>query len=332
MKRHQGNEPLSPLERALLDRIQVDFPLEETPYESLGRSMSVSAQEVRDAIAHLRRTGVIRRIGGSFAPAALGYISTLVAAQVERDALESAAAAASAFPEVTHNYEREGPYNLWFTVVTPSEARLEKILGAVRACAGVRSAHSLPAVRTFKLRVDFTFERTKPTAAAMAPVLTVQRLDEDDRRIIARASGDLPDSDQPFDAMAAELGYRPAFLLTRLRNYRQRGILRRFGAILRHQLAGFVANGMSVWNAFATSLERLAEVLAARPEVSHCYERPALPDWPYTLYAMIHGQSKQQCLSVAEDVARKTGVTDYRVLFSLREFKKTSWQYDLDAD
>ena len=152
-------------------------------------------------------------------------------------------------------------------------------------------------------------------------------LDDLDRRIIRRACGDIGSSAHPFREMAGELGLDETKLLRRLRTYKQRGMLRRFGAILKHQQAGFVANGMSVWNVPDGDVVRVGEQMAAAREVSHCYERPRLPDWPYNLFGMIHGRSEDECRTVAARMAREIGIDDYRVLFSLREFKKTSMVY-----
>jgi len=148
-----------------------------------------------------------------------------------------------------------------------------------------------------------------------------------DRQLIARVSGELGESRYPFRAIAEELGITEDEVLTRLQAYREQGLLRRFGAILRHQLAGFTANGMSVWNVPDADVERVAEVMTGFPEITHCYERPRLPDWPYNLFAMIHGHSREECERIAASIAEVIGIRDYQVLYSNREFKKTSMRY-----
>lgn len=320
----------SPLEQAVLARIQSAFPLVADPYGTLGVVLGEAAERVHAAVQGLRRRGVIRRIGGSFAAARLGYVSTLAGARVVPEALEAAAARASAFPEVTHNYEREGDYNLWFTVTAADRDRIGEILEAVRAAPGVLALHDLPARRVFKLRVEFAFGEDPgagagglESPAAPSPL----DLDEADRRLICRACGDIDGSRTPFRGLAAEAGLSEGEVLARLARYREAGVMRRFGAILRHREAGFRANGMSVWNVPAERVCEVGEALAARPEVSHCYERVPAPGWPYTVFGMIHGPSRESCLAVAAAVARDTGIADMRVLFSGREFKKTSTVY-----
>jgi DNA-binding Lrp family transcriptional regulator len=152
-------------------------------------------------------------------------------------------------------------------------------------------------------------------------------LDELDVQIIARLCGDIGEGAEPYQIIAAELEIAEALLLERVRDYRRRGILRRFGAILRHQAAGFSANGMTVWNVAEDEVERVGQLMAAYPEVSHCYERPRIQDWPYNLYAMVHARSEAECRAIATRLAEETGITDYQILASVREFKKSSMQY-----
>jgi len=152
-------------------------------------------------------------------------------------------------------------------------------------------------------------------------------LDELDRRIINRLCGDIGESLDPFGVIAAEFDIEREDLLARVRRYRETKQMRRLGAILKHQNAGFTANGMSVWDVPADQVQRISEIMTSQPEVSHCYERPRLPDWPYNLFAMIHGQTEAECRAVADRIAAEAGIGNYDILFSVREFKKTSMIY-----
>ena len=152
-------------------------------------------------------------------------------------------------------------------------------------------------------------------------------LDERDRRIINRFCGDIGAGLHPFQEIATELGIPEDELLARLRAYQEQGFMRRFGAMLRHQVAGFTANGMSVWNVPDHEVERVGTLMSECLEVSHCYERPRLPDWPYNLFAMIHAHSEAECRQVAARIAASAGIAEYDILFSIREFKKSSMQY-----
>lgn len=148
---------LSSVEKAILEMIQTGFPISADPYAEIGAAVGCTRDEAHATVVDLRRRGIIRRIGGSFAADKLGYISTLVASRVAPESLEAAAAVAGSFPEVTHNYERAANYNLWFTVIAENQARMDEILDTVRRVPGVEAVHSLPALQTFKIKVDFTF-------------------------------------------------------------------------------------------------------------------------------------------------------------------------------
>lgn len=324
------------LQMRLLDTIQYEFPLAADPYAELATGLDAHADEVHAAVVRLRAGGIIRRIGGLFDAAALGYRSTLAAARVAPERLEEAAARASAWNEVTHNYERSGEFNLWFATIARNRKRLRRILDDVRSCPGVETVLDLPAIRRFKLRVDFRFGGSAVPGRAAQPKRDAEfakgeepspsrapELDETDRRIIARFSGDIEER-TPFAVPARELGLDEEALLARLHGYRASGIMRRFGAILRHQRAGFRSNAMAVWDVGDADVEPFGRALAARAEVSHCYERARAPDWPFNLYAMIHGRTDAEVRSVADEASVLAPSRPRRLLFSLREFKKTS--------
>lgn len=155
----------------------------------------------------------------------------------------------------------------------------------------------------------------------------VMRLSDADKKIIRQIQGDLPLSLTPFEPLAKALGMPEEDLLKRIRSFMRRGMIRRFGAILRHQIAGFRGNALAVWRVSEDRLEKVARLIASHASVSHCYLRPSHPHWPYNLYAMIHGKSDRECRRIASDLARKAGAKDYRLLFSKRELKKSSMRY-----
>lgn len=151
------NPAFSPLERKILDLIQTDFPLTADPYTDIAASARCTRDEAHATVVSLRRRGIIRRIGGVFVSGKLGYKSCLVAARVDPSRIETVAARASAYAEVTHNYERNGFYNLWFTIIAENTEKIEKIIGDVRSCEGVEAVHAIPALNTFKIKVAFNF-------------------------------------------------------------------------------------------------------------------------------------------------------------------------------
>jgi DNA-binding Lrp family transcriptional regulator len=152
-------------------------------------------------------------------------------------------------------------------------------------------------------------------------------LDDLDKKIIALIQGDLPLTAQPYTELAQKIGIAEELLLERIRNLKTQGIIRRFGASLRHQKAGFIANAMIAWQVPEQKIEETGASMAQYKEVSHCYQRITHPDWPYNLYTMVHGNDEEACRQIAQKIALKTGIKDYVLLFSEKEFKKTSMRF-----
>lgn len=148
-----------------------------------------------------------------------------------------------------------------------------------------------------------------------------------EKRIIRCIQGDLPEGERPYAVMAEALGITEKDLIERIRDLKARGIIRRFGATLRHQEAGFSSNAMVAWRVPEERVEAVGRVMAGFREVTHCYQRQPRAEWPYNLYTMVHGRSREECRRIAARLARGAGVSDYTLLFSEKEFKKTSMRY-----
>jgi DNA-binding Lrp family transcriptional regulator len=152
-------------------------------------------------------------------------------------------------------------------------------------------------------------------------------LSDIDREILKRVQGSLPDSAAPYADIAAAVGTDEAHVLDLLSRMAATGEIRRFGATLKHQKAGFGANVMVAWYVPEEDVDRIGAIMSERPEISHCYHRINCLDWPYNLYTMIHGRSKDDCQAVVEALCAATGLDDYAMLFSLKELKKVSMRY-----
>lgn len=152
------------------------------------------------------------------------------------------------------------------------------------------------------------------------------RLDATDRKIISATQGGLPLVAQPYSEIAAQLGLDVGDLLARMRHMQQQGIIRRIGIVPNHYKLGFKANGMSVWNVRDTHIDTLGELVGALNFVSHCYRRPRyLPDWPYNLFAMVHGRDREEVRAKVSIIAELLGedCQGHEVLYSTRILKKT---------
>lgn len=148
-----------------------------------------------------------------------------------------------------------------------------------------------------------------------------------DKRVIARLQEDLPLTRTPYADLAKELGMTEDELLSRLQWFKETVMLRRVGAVLSHRRAGYTGNVLCAWRVPADQVEEAGRLMASFPQASHVYQRPVYPDWPYNIYTMIHGRSRQECEAVVEEIAQKTGIKEYALLYSVKEFKKSSMKY-----
>jgi len=152
-------------------------------------------------------------------------------------------------------------------------------------------------------------------------------LTELDKKIIASIQGDIPITERPYLEIAEHLGISEELLLERLEKLCDEGVIRRFGATLRHQKSGYEANAMVAWQVDEADIDSVGERMAAFREVSHCYRRNPPNDWPYNLYTMIHAIDEASCREIARSISIETSIDNYTLLFSREELKKTSMEY-----
>lgn len=336
------------LDRALLNIVQTDFPITSRPYETLAGLTGTTEEEAWKRIQSFRQEGIIRRLGGVFDSHRLGYKSTLCAARVPEDKIQILADLLMELPGVTHNYLRNHDYNIWFTLIASSQKEVEKILTTIKGLIGTDEVYSLPALRLFKISVDFDFNfnaeeqegEHRPgegCECSSADLRGSQKLepypvDEADKLLIRELQGNISESLTPYAEIAAKLMWPEEKVLRQTRALVENQVIRRFGSVLRHQKAGFTANAMGVWQVPEAEAEATGHIMASFREVSHCYQRPTLKDWPYNLFTMIHARSEEECGEVMARIAQATGIKDYAMLFSIKELKKSSMQYYREED
>lgn len=320
---------LDSIDRRLLDQIQRAFPIEERPYAVLGERLGLTEQDVLGRIENLKDLRLVRQISAIFNTGALGYQSSLVAMAVPDPHVEPAAEAVSAYPGVSHNYLRPGPFNLWFTIAVPPGTTLQAEVDRLAQKAGGWPTLILPAMKKYKLAVvldvlEDSESDVLPADAPEAPLESAERFRPSRRNVelVRCLQEDLPLVPRPFHSWAESLGMGAEELMAVIERWLARSWIRRFAAVLNHRKVGFGANGMVVWRCDPSRIDAAGAALAAFPEVSHCYQRPDHPQWPYNLYAMIHGRSVAECEQIAERLADAVRLPEYRILFSTREFKK----------
>jgi siroheme decarboxylase len=328
---------LTELDKRVLTEIQANFPVAAAPYAVLAGRVDSTEAEVHASVLGMKRDGVIRRIGAIFDSHRLGYRSTLCAIAVPPERVDEVAALIGCYPNVTHNYQREDRYNVWFTLIAQNQMRIEQILIEIAATTGIEDILDLPAIRLFKIRVDFDLTGSREGRGEAPPIVKPAETEAvtlaDDEKALARLlQDDLPETLTPFSELAAHLqgwgvDVTEDWVIERAAAWRESGVIRRFGAAIKHHKTGFASNAMGVWNAPEERIEEVGPIMASFKEVSHCYERPKAPTWPANMYTMIHGRSREECEDVARRIREATGLPEPRLLYSVKEFKKTSMRY-----
>jgi siroheme decarboxylase len=329
--------PLDEADKKLLNLMQGSFELSERPFAHVAGLAGLTEEEVMARVQRLLDKRIIREITPIFDTRALGYQSMLVAAKVDSDNPHRAAKLINAHPGVTHNYLRNHEFNLWFTIaVEPtSKLGLGGTLDVLAAETGAQSIRQLPTLKLFKIRMDLEMEAGTDALAtageAVAPrELEPIELSDVDIATIRATQGPMPVVPEPYAPAAERLGVSQAQVLERLASLREREGLRRVAAILFHRRAGFSANGMGVWNVPEDDVLATGMRMAAFRGVSHCYQRPTYADWPYSVFTMAHGRSKEECDAILDSIAEATGISERATLYSSTEFKKVRMLYFTD--
>ena len=328
--------PLDDLDKRLANVLQSNFALTPEPWPDIAARAETS---VDDAIARTQRMldgRIIREITPIFDTRALGYSSMLVAAKIDPEHPHRAAEIVNSHPGVSHNYLRTHEFNLWFTIATPPDSQLglQGTLDVLQELTGAESIRQLPTIVLFKINMNLEMEGgtpdlTKAVDAAPPRELDPQPYDDFDVAVIRALQGPMKAVTRPYDEAAAAVGVSTEALLEHLEGMKERKILRRVAAILYHRRAGFSANGMGVWRVPEEDILETGARMAAVRGISHCYQRPTYADWPYSVFTMAHGRSKEECDAILDSIADMTGLhgEDRATLYSSTEYKKIRLHY-----
>jgi DNA-binding Lrp family transcriptional regulator len=330
--------PLDETDKKLLNLMQGSFDLVPRPYAHVAQLAGVGEDEVLTRVKRLLEGRIIREITPIFDTRALGYSSMLVAAKVDPEYPHRAAQFINTHPGVTHNYLRDHDFNLWFTLATEpgSPLGLDGTLEIMQAKTGAHSIRQLPTLKLFKIRMDLEMEKGTDALSAAGEAVEPRELDpielsDEDIATIRATQGPMPVLAEPYAPAAERLGVSPEEVLRRLGSLRERNALRRVAAILFHRRAGFSANGMGVWAVPEDRILDTGRRMAAFRGISHCYQRPTYPDWPYSVFTMAHGRSKAECDAILDSIAEQEGIEQRATLYSSTEFKKVRMLYFTDA-
>jgi DNA-binding Lrp family transcriptional regulator len=334
---HGAAIPLEEGDKRLLNLMQGSFPLQPRPFAAVAEAAGITEDAVITRVQYLLDQRIIRQVTPIFDTRALGYSSMLVAAKVDPENPWRAATVINAHPGVSHNYLRNHEFNIWFTLATEPDSPLgvQGTLDVLGREAGAESIRQLPTLKLFKIRMDLEMEGDTTALAKAVEIAEPaetdpQPYDDLDRSVIRALQGDMAVIPEPYAPAAAVLGMTQEGLLEHLEGMRERKLLRRVAAILYHRRAGFSANGMGVWNVPDERIAHLGPQMAAFRGISHCYQRPTYADWPYSVFTMAHGRSKEECDAILDSIAESTGIEDRATLYSSTEFKKIRLLYFTD--
>ena len=317
---------LSNLDKHLLEEIQQDIPLVNQPYRLMGERIGISEDQVLSTIKNLIANGYIRDISAIYNAAGLGYKSTLVAlSTLEPD---RTAAEISLYPGVSHNYFREHDFNIWFTLTIPEDLSFEKVIDDILINAEYRNYRILPSIKTFKIGVNFRFssDKKKKDKNTYSSAIKKMTIDQD---LIRSLQKPFPLVPSPWSQIAHELGKTEDDMFREILLLKEAKVIKRISGVLRHRKAGFGANGMACFQLNEDQIDEAGKKAAEFNAVSHCYQRPVYPDWPYSLFAMTHGTSKDECEEVIKEIAGEIGAEKSLTLYSTKEYKKERVKYFL---
>ena len=309
------------LDKEILNEIQWTFPLVPRPYSQIAKKFHVTDEEIMQRLRTLKETGILRQLSAIFDTRRLGYKSALVAMAIEPEKLERVASQINRHHGVSHNYERNHEYNLWFTLAVPPGSDLKSEIDKFSKLSGIKKVRLLPTIKLFKIGVKL--EMVEEKKADVKPTEEKKKIQEvkfvvteEDKDCIRELQRDLEIIERPFLKSAQKIGVTEEQLLEKAKYYEDIGVMRRFAAILRHREVGFVANGMIVWKVPTERIEEVGTKLGSFPQVSHCYQRPVYPDWPYSVFSMVHCKTSEEAQDMANQIQKLIGVDEYKILLA----------------
>lgn len=322
------------VDKALLTEVQKSFPVDHRPFHTLGEKLGISEQTCLERISRLKSTQVIRQLSAIFDTRTLGYQSTLAAMKVDPARVDEAAEVVNQHPGVSHNYKRNDPFNMWFTVAVPPSDSLEQVVNILHTLAKGEETIILPTLRLYKIGVKLDLTGGESALENPEDIYDEKRrmaakppLTEQDIRFIRILQEDLPLLEIPFAVFAEQAEATEEELFAWAKKMEHLGYMRRFAAILHHRNAGFKANAMVVWEVPMEQVDSAGEQMALFREVSHCYRRPVYPNWPYPLFTMVHAETYSSCMEVVKRIEERVGPFPHKNLFSTKEYKKIRVKY-----
>ncbi|MBK7542274.1 MAG: Lrp/AsnC family transcriptional regulator [Candidatus Competibacteraceae bacterium] len=321
---------MNELKRRLIDGWQGGFPLVERPFAVVAERLGTDEGAVLRALRELLADGALTRFGPLYQIERLGGAFSLAALQAPEADFEQITALVNAFPEVAHNYRRDHALNMWFVLATETPAKMGDTVERISKATDL-PVFNFPKEREYFIEARFGVgasgvNRSKPAAGVSGKTaLSRQRLAEWRPLVLATQAG-LPLTLKPYHALAARLNRDAATVMAGLQTLLDAGAIRRIGVVPNHYRIGYAANGMTVWDVADDKVDELGEQVGTLEFVTHCYRRPRhQPNWPYNLFAMAHGASREEVATKADRIAAVLGdaCRARAILYSTQILKKT---------
>ncbi|MCX6076089.1 MAG: Lrp/AsnC family transcriptional regulator [Campylobacterales bacterium] len=318
------------MKQEILSRIQKQFPLVARPFKVIADELNMDEDEVISILQDEKKNGIIRQTSAIFDTKRLGYNSSLVAFKIPNEKIDDAVKIINSHPGISHNYERNHDFNIWFTVAVGPDSTLglDKTVAIIAKLTQAQDYIMLPTLKLFKISVKLdTTGNDEKKERVKRVVHSEMELTPLHHEIIQRIQYDIEIIAEPFKKIVEELNIDYNRLFEILQELQEAGIMRRFASILNHRKAGFNANAMVVWDVNEEHGNEIGEKAAAFSAVSHCYLRPKYPNWQYNLFTMVHGKSVEETNGIIEEMAKEIESNSHMPLYSSREFKKVRIEY-----
>jgi len=314
----------------ILLRIQKNFPLVKRPFEVIAKELNMQEEEVISILQNAKKENIIRQTSAIFDTKRLGYQSSLVAFEIEEDKIDDAVKILNSHPGISHNYERNHNFNIWFTmaVAPDSTLGLEQTIKILAKLTKAKDYIILPTLKLFKISVKLdTTNKEEKKEKVKKRVYSDMELTPFHYEIIKLLQNDIEFNSEPFKFIIDSLNITYEELFENMSQFIDSGVMRRFASILNHRRAGFNANAMVVWDIDEEDAIKIGEEAASFSAVSHCYLRPKYENWKYNLFTMVHGKTQEDTQNVIDSISKTIKYKSNMALYSSREFKKTRIKY-----
>ena len=316
--------------KEILLRVQKNFPVTAKPFEAIAKELDMGEDEVISIIQEQKDEKIIRQTSAIFDTKSLGYKSSLVAFEIDEDKIDEAVKVINAHPGVSHNYERNHKFNIWFTMAISPDTKfgLDKTIEILSKLTNANAFIMLPTLKLFKISVklDTTGKEQKKEKIVKKEKIDI-KMTPLHTEVIKLLQKDIEIKSEPFEDIIKQLDITYEKLFEIIDDLQKSGMMRRFASILNHRRAGFNANAMVVWDVDEKNGEAIGKTAAQFSAVSHCYLRPKYSNWQYNLFTMIHGKTKDDTNAVIDSIDSEIESKSHMPLYSSREFKKIRLTY-----